>query len=72
MKIVGVRLFFYQSIGIEENNTFQLKLFTLHKNCGRHRFGRLKIVGVTGELWASQVFAVCGPLGVANFFWVNR
>jgi len=28
MKIVDVRLFFYQSIGIEENNTFQLKLFT--------------------------------------------
>jgi len=41
----------------------------LYENCGCHTFGRFvfrkKIVGVTGfrglwELWASQVFAVCG------------
>jgi len=50
---VGVSIFFFdQSIGIDETNTFQLKFFILHENCGRHRFGRF--VGV--------------KLGVANFF----
>jgi len=50
---VGVEnLFFDQSIGIDETNTFQLKFFIKHENCGRHRFGRF--VGVKG--------------GVANFF----
>jgi len=49
---VGVENFFYQSIGIDETNTFQLKFLILHENCGRHRLGRF--VGVR--------------LGMANFF----
>jgi len=50
---VGVANFFLdQSIGIDETNTFQLKFFIYHANCGRHRFGRF--VGV--------------KVGVTNFF----
>jgi len=44
--------FLVQSIGIDETNTFQLKFFIYHENCGRHRFSRF--VGV--------------KVGVANFF----
>jgi len=36
--------FLGQSIGIDETNTFQLKFFIQHENCGRHRLRRL--VGV--------------------------
>jgi len=46
------KLFFDPSIGFDETNTFQLKLFILHENCGRHRLGRF--VGV--------------KVAVANFF----
>jgi len=38
---MGVAHFFLdQSIGIDETNTFQLKFFIKHEDCGRHRFGR--------------------------------
>jgi len=34
------KLFLGQSIGIDENNTFQLKFCIYHENCRRHRVGR--------------------------------
>jgi len=42
---VGVANFFFsQSIGIDENNTFQLKFLFYYQNCRSHSFGRF--VGV--------------------------
>jgi len=60
LSVMGVRVgvanfFLNQSIGIDETNTFQLNLFILHENCGRHRFSRF----------------VGGIVGVANFFLVQ-
>jgi len=42
MRFVGVRVGVAnldQSIGTNKTNTFQLKLFIKHYNCGHHRFG---------------------------------
>jgi len=49
LSVMGVRVgmanfFLDQSIGVDENNTFQLKLYIYRDNCGRHRLGRF--VGV--------------------------
>jgi len=41
MEVVGG---LWVGIGMEQNNTHQLKLFFWHENCGRHWFGRF--VGV--------------------------
>jgi len=42
---VGVEnLVLRQSVGIDENNTFQIKFLVKHQNCRRHSFGRF--VGV--------------------------
>jgi len=45
LSVMGVRVgvanfFFDQSIGIDETNTFQLKFYIYHENCGRHKFRR--------------------------------
>jgi len=67
---VGVAIFLDQSIGIDETfflgqsididktNTFQLKFFIYHANCGRHRFRRF--VGVRVGVALPQFWAACG------------
>jgi len=41
-------------IGIDETNTFQLKFVLQHKNCGHHRFSRFVGVRVGVEIFFSS------------------
>jgi len=71
---MGVRVavsnfFFYQSIGIDETNTFPFEFFISLENCGRHRFGGL--VGVKGA-WQTYFWSIYRYISVKIFILASK
>jgi len=54
------KLILCQSIFIDETNTFQVKFFFWHENCGRDRFRRF--VSVSVDVAYSRNKLACGTL----------